>query len=119
MEVRRINAEDKVYVRCEHYPAGRTEDGDEYEAQGFVAIIERPDGQRLAHFKLYEGVNRISVDDPECGPYTFFSDIRKQAKFEANKLVDNIKKVGVVNLKYWGEVDPAYGSDYYCYTRKF
>ena len=108
--------EARVSVACDLYLAGRTEDGEDYHAESYYVVVERLDGHRLAHFKTFPGC--IRHEDQDCG-YVGFQDVREEAKADADNLVAAIEDVGSINDDHWAEVDPAYGSAYYCIMNGF
>ena len=55
----------------------------------FYPVIEFNDGKRIAHFQEWK-------DDTE-----------------ALKVLDRVKERGYIDLDYWNEIDPVYGSKYF------
>lgn len=92
-------------IRTDLYRAGFTEDGTEYSAESYYILLEQADGSRYAHFKTFLGCQVEEMED-----YTSFIDIRKEAMIEAENLLQRIQEVGKINLKFWSEITPAYGS---------
>lgn len=111
---REITPEDKVYVRKDLYLAGNTEEGHPFEAEGFYVVVERLDGHRIAHNFFFEGAKWEEQYDPEYGDISTWADIREEAQAKAEEVVRNILAYGKLNLDHWVEIDPAYGSAYYC-----
>ncbi len=108
---RTITKDDRVYVECDLYLAGLTEDGEEYQAESYYVVIERLDGHRSAHNTCFNGcIRHENVDNGFIG----FQDIRKEAKKQANILVSRIIDRGEIETDRWIEITPSYGSDYYC-----
>ena len=114
MTIRELTPEDKVFVRSDLYPAGRTEEGHPFDAEGYYVVIERLDGHRIRHFMFYEGCKFVEQYDPDMGDISGHRDIREDAKTKAEDLAHDIVAYGQVNLDHWSECDPAYGSPYYC-----
>ena len=110
MATRTLTPEDKVFVWADLYDAGVTEDGTHYSADVYYIIIERLDGHRIAHNKRwFTAPGSVSPDG-----FMFFGDLREEMKAEAEAVVSHIENKGVIDLDYWDEIDPRYGSDYYC-----
>lgn len=109
-----IAPEDKVYVRSDLFPAGRTEEGHVHEAYCLYVIVERLDGHRLRHFESFSCDKFVEEYDEKYGEISRWVCIREQAEAEVGRLVSNIEAAGVLNMDYWEEVDPRYGSEYYC-----
>ena len=115
MAGRKLTSDDRVYVHADLYEAGRTEDGTPYTADVYYIVVESKDGKRLAHTK------RWWTADKETSPdgFDFFGDLRKEMKAAAEAVVERIKEVGSINFDHWEEIQPAYGSDYYCQVHGF
>jgi hypothetical protein len=95
-----------VGIRTELYKAGITEDGEEYSAEQYYIILEKADGERYAHFMSFKGCD--AGFDEDGIPY--FVDTRNIAMKDAETLLNRIQAKGQVNLQYWKEIDPEYGS---------
>lgn len=104
-----------VAVHTDLYHAGTTEDGEAYHAECYCVIAERKDGKRLAHFRTFEGCVVHHSENGEIG----FEDVRKEAFADACKLSMRVEVYRVINLNYWHEVSPVYGSEYYCKVNRF
>ncbi len=96
-------------VANELYEAGITEDGFPYTAESYHVVITDLRGRRLAHNHIFVGCETGSTD--EGLPY--FSDVREEAKKQVDTLVAQIVDAGKVNLDFWTEIEPAYGSEQY------
>ncbi len=105
-----------VFVECDLYDAGKTEDYEDYLAECYYIVIERSDGKRYAHFTTFYGVERKEMYEDG---YIAFCDCRKDALKQAKKLQYNIKKKKEINLDHWNEMAPSYGSEYYCKINGF
>lgn len=114
MAIRELTPEDKVFVRSILYPAGITEEGHDFEAEGFQIVVERLDGHRIVNGHLFEGAVWVDDFDPEYGDTSYWGDIREEAKAKAEDVIQDILATGVLNLEHWMEADPRYGSSYYC-----
>lgn len=107
-----------VMVVTDLYLAGKTEDGEDYNAECYYVVVERRDGKRLAHSTVWNGCE--TGDTPSCpeegdaGGDAYFADIRKEAKAEAETLALRVEEVGVIDDAHWVELEPSYGSEYYC-----
>ncbi len=99
-----------VSVECDLYVAGKDEFGNDYTAESYYVVVNRPDGHRMAHNMSWDGCETGVTEDG----FTGFGDIRKEAKAHADKLADRIEEVGVIDDDNWMEIAPSYGSDYYC-----
>jgi len=93
-------------IHTDLYLAGITEDGEQYSAEVYYIVVEKEDGTRYAHFKAFKG---CSVENLEDG-YIAFNDVRKQAYKDAERLLQRIQQAGEIDLKYWNEIAPCYGS---------
>lgn len=103
-----------ITVSSELYDAGRTEDGQVYAAERYLVWAEDIDGTRYEHRSAFNGC-RVSVCEEDG--YNCFEDIREEAKELAEKLAervrDHLAADGALNMAYWHEIDPAYGSASY------
>lgn len=103
-----------IQVITELYDAGTTEDGQVFAAERFIVQAEAADGSRLNHYVFFNGCDPRR--DPEDG-HVAFVDIREEARAEAEKLAARITAAlaagGKLDMAYWGEVQPCYGSKAY------
>ena len=107
--------EARVEVVCDLYLAGKDEFGHDYNAECYSIVITRLDGHRMAHDITWYGCETGTTEDG----FTGFGDVRKEAKANADALVTRIEEAGIVDDAHWAEIDPAYGSDYYCEVYNF
>jgi len=117
MTKRIITKKDRLYVCCDLYEAGMTEDGENFIAESYYIVIERCDGHRLAHNKVYLGCELCVIDDGDNGQYNglpYFADVRKEVKKTIDLLLSRIVSKGAIDTDYWSEMRPSYGSEYYC-----
>lgn len=109
-----MNATYTAYVASDLFDAGRTEDGTPFIAEVYFVEMENAAGRRFRHDATFSGVE-VMVDEYEGG--TYFADRREEAKAKVERLAVRINaalKDGTgVDLSFWEEVDPAYGSDEY------
>lgn len=96
------------------FSPGDTMDGIQYEAECYTIVAQRSDGRRLIHFRTFLGAEKWVSDDPETYGEWGFSDTRKEAMAQAERLLARIEAKGEIDLDYWQEGEPAYGSEYYC-----
>lgn len=96
-----------VIVHSDLYQAGITEDGEVYTAECYYLILEHIDGRRWAHFKTFKGCQ--VHNDPETG-FQFFEDIRKSSKYHCEQVAGLVRRKKTVDLEYWSEIAPVYGS---------
>jgi len=98
-----------IKVASNLYSAGFTVDGDEYIAYRYHICAEDADGNRYT-IGGFNGAKK-SFDDEEGEVH--FEDTRKEAYATARKLLDRIKKAGVIDTQFWREDRPVYGSKAY------
>jgi len=116
MATRNLVKTDRVYVASDLYCAGYTEDGSKRYAECYKIVIQREDGHRISlNSKEWYTITRNVSEEG----FVYFTDEREKCRFAAEKLVASIEKKGVINLDYWTEIEPAYGSDWYCKTFNF
>ena len=98
-------------VQSDLYKAGMTEDGEDYIAEGYFLRAEDADGNRWAYPAFFQGCKVAQYDD---GDGTGFEDVRQAAKAHVYDMLTAILHMdGVVDLRDWNVVDPAYGSKAY------
>jgi len=104
-----------VSIQSDLYEAGITEDGERFTAEYYYVVVQRKDGKRYAHKSSFYGTKQEESPDG----FYFFPDIREEAKKEATKLLNQVKRSGIINLEYWFFMEPSYGSEYYCKVNGF
>jgi hypothetical protein len=101
-------------VTSDLYLAGKTEDGQDYTAERYFVQVEFSNGERLRHTTFFNGCNPVQ-DDQEG--YWHFGDVREEARAAADKLAERVNagiQGGVaLNMAYWDEARPVYGSPAY------
>lgn len=97
-----------VAVRSDLYAAGRTEDGEVYIAESFFVVVTAPDGSRFQHAHSFPGC-KAGYTPEEGIPY--FQDVRAKAEAACERLVEQIKERGYIDLDKWIEITAVYGSD--------
>lgn len=98
-----------VEVVSDVYVAGRTEDGVPYTAEVYFVTAVAPDGRRWNHFKRFHG---CAVHLDEEG-FQQFEDIREPAKAAAERVEARVLAAREIDLAYWSETYPVYGSEAY------
>ena len=101
--------ESKIYVRSTIFYPSKDKFGDNEEAVCYNVIVERLDGHRLEHQRVFYGV---LSGQTEKG-YPIYTDVNRQALSDAKQLACDIENVGVIDDVYWNEIDSRYGSEYY------
>jgi hypothetical protein len=96
----------EVYFCSELKKYGVNEDGEDFIGEVYCIFLENKKGDRWVHRSRFDGVK---VEQWEEGPV--FRDIRPESRETCQNLVDAINKVGSVDLTYWTETYPAYGSE--------
>ena len=96
-----------VIVHSDLYKAGITEDGEDYTAECYYIILEHLDGRRWAHFKTFKGCQVHRDHESGC---MFFEDIRKSAQYQCEQVAGLVRRKKTVDLEYWSEIAPVYGS---------
>ena len=103
-----------IAVREDLYNAGVRCDGHGFHASLYYVIAEAPDGRRWAHNRVFKGARREVCE--ETGDPVFI-DLRESSRHAAEVLASRVEawlKSGErLDLAYWGEIDPAYGSQAY------
>jgi hypothetical protein len=108
------NATYTAYVASDLFNAGYSCDGHAYIAEQFYVIIENAAGRRFRHTVTFNGTEQLVCEDTgdSC-----FPDYRATAKTKAERLATRVNAAFAagkdVDWTYWGEIDPAYGSDEY------
>ena len=87
---------------------GYTEDGEEYIGEQYYVGLEDKRGNRWRHHVFYDGV-RVITDEDGIG----FADTRPEAMESCRRFIDLIRRTGEVNLQYWIQDRPVYGSSAY------
>jgi hypothetical protein len=98
-----------VDINVDLFNAGRTEDGFDFTADVYQVFARKSDGTTYLHERLFFSTDREATDDG-----VFFPDGRKKQLKLAQDLCAAVKKVGWINLDFWEEAEPGYGSDAYC-----
>jgi len=108
-----MNSTFTSYIASDLYHAGYTEDGQSFIAEVYYVTLENQAGRRFRHTSSFYGVERLVDEDGD----DYFADRRDQATVKANRLVDRVNAAlqsgKGIDMAYWEEVDPAYGSDEY------
>jgi hypothetical protein len=109
-----MNATYTAYVASNAYTAGRTEDGHPFIAEVYFVEMENAAGRRFRHYASFPGTQCV-IDEEEG--YAHFPDLREEATAKADRLTARVnaalKADKGVDMDFWTEVDPAYGSDAY------
>lgn len=103
-----------AYVASDLYTAGQSCDGRPYFADQYYVLIENDAGRRFRHNVTFNGAEVVVCD--ETGE-TGFADLRWEAHAKAERLAARVNQAFTdgkgIDWTYWGEVDPAYGSEEY------
>ena len=97
-------------VASDLYQAGYGDDGHPFIAEVYYVVIQYQDGRTFRHQSTFAGAKR-QVDEDDGVVY--FEDVRESALAEAERLAERVRSKGAVDLQYWEEADPAYGSEAY------
>ena len=108
-----MNATFTAYAASDLYNAGYTEDGTPFIAEVYYVGIENDAGRRFVHVTSFRGAERFTDDEGD----DYFADRREEASAKADRLAARVNaalQAGKgIDLAFWNEVDPAYGSDEY------
>ncbi len=106
------NATFTAFVASDLFNAGYSCDGHSFIADQFYVVIENATGRRFRHEKTFNGTEQLVCE--ETGD-SCFPDLRQEATAKAERLAARVNAAFAagkdVDWTYWGEVDPAYGSD--------
>jgi hypothetical protein len=106
------NATFTAFVASDLFNAGYSCDGHPFIAEQYYVVIENAAGRRFRHEKTFNGTEQLVCE--ETGD-SCFSDLREEATAKAERLAARVNAAFAagkdVDWTYWGEVDPAYGSD--------
>lgn len=101
-----------AHVASDLFNAGYSCDGHPFIAEQYYVVIENAAGRRFRHTATFNGTEQLVCE--ETGD-SCFSDLRKEASAKAERLAARVNAAFAagkdVDWTYWGEVDPAYGSD--------
>ena len=96
------------------YNAGRSCDGHPFIAEAFYVIMSNDRGTRFRHTATFKGAELVVCE--ETGEANF-ADLRQEARAKAERLADRVNAALAsgkgIDLAYWREIDPAYGSEEY------
>ena len=106
MDTLRITPDVEVSIVSDLYHAGYTEDGESFVAERFFVQVTVPRGDRYRHRLHWNG---CEAEYDEEG-YPHFGDIRSEARQSAQRLIDAIYVKGAIDLEFWHQDRPAYGS---------
>ncbi len=99
----------KVDAQTDLLDMGFDEFGTPYTAEGYHVVITDLRGRRLAHCHMFSGCETGQTEDG----LPYFADTRPAAKKAVDTLVARIVDAGEVDLDFWVEIEPAYGSEQY------
>jgi hypothetical protein len=101
-----------AYVASDLFNAGYSCDGHPFIADQYYVLIENAAGRRFRHVATFNGTEQVICE--ETGD-ACFPDLREEASAKAERLAARVNAAFAagkdVDWTYWGEVDPAYGSD--------
>lgn len=100
------------YIDSDLYQAGYQCDGHPFIAENFFVMAEDEQGNRWRHHMTFNGCHVYSGE--ETDGESVFSDIRPEARAKVERLLARIEAAGgKIDLGYWSEERPAYGSRAY------
>jgi hypothetical protein len=106
------NATFTAFVASDLFNAGYSCDGHPFIAEQYYVVIENAAGRRFRHEKTFNGTEQLVCE--ETGD-SCFPDMREEATAKAERLAARVNAAFAagkdVDWTYWGEIDPAYGSD--------
>jgi hypothetical protein len=109
-----VNTTYTAYTASELFNAGYSCDGHPFIAEQSYVMIENEAGRRFRHTAIFNGTQEVVCE--ESGD-SYFPDLRQEATAKAERLAARVNAAFAagkdVDWTYWGEVDPAYGSDEY------
>lgn len=95
---------------------GPTEDNEPFTAEVFYVMAQNERGERWVHEMSFPGCKRYAIRI-EGEEIVNFKDLRAIAKARAEDLAARVRKAlaegGKIDLNYWVETFPAYGSAAY------
>jgi len=101
-----------AHVASDLFNAGYSCDGHPFIAEQYYVVIENAAGRRFRHTATFNGTEQLVCE--ETGD-SCFPDLREEASAKAERLAARVNAAFAagkdVDWTYWGEVDPAYGSD--------
>lgn len=87
---------------------GRTEDGEDFIGEVYRVFAEDAKGNRWVHSSQFPSVVRF--ENEWC---VGFNDIREESIAACERLIERVKKATSLNMIWWCETRPAYGSQAY------
>jgi hypothetical protein len=109
-----VNTIYTAYAASDLFNAGYSCDGHPFIAEQYYVMIENEAGRRFRHVATFNGTEQVICE--ETGDVCF-PDLRKEASAKAERLAARVNAAFSsgkgIDWTYWGEVDPAYGSDEY------
>lgn len=105
----KLNASHDLFVASDMVNAGLQDDGTPYISETFYVMLEDAHGNRYKHYHLFPAT---VVTKDEDGETLFISD-KKQAEERAAQLLSRIKSRGKINMNFWRQGRPVYGSAAY------
>jgi hypothetical protein len=107
-----VNTTYTAYVASDLFNAGYSCDGHPFIAEQYYVLIENAAGRRFRHTATFNGTELLVCE--ETGD-ACFPDLRAEASAKAERLAARVNAAFAagknVDWTYWGEIDPAYGSD--------
>ena len=114
MEANQLNIEDAADVCVVPMLANHgkhPEDGEDIVAENYRIWVTMRDGRRFEYNRAFSGLRWVEDYATEFGGY--YENIQAASKASAAKIAAMIRAAGAINLDYWREIDPAYGSEQY------
>jgi hypothetical protein len=107
-----VNTTYTAYAVSDLFNAGYSCDGHPFIADQYYVLIENAAGRRFRHVATFNGTEQVICE--ETGD-ACFPDLREEASAKAERLAARVNAAFAagkdVDWTYWGEIDPAYGSD--------
>jgi hypothetical protein len=107
-----VNTTYTAYAVSDLFNAGYGCDGHPFIAEQYYVLIENAAGRRFRHTAAFNGTELLVCE--ETGD-ACFPDLRAEASAKAERLAARVNAAFAagkdVDWTYWGEIDPAYGSD--------
>ena len=98
----------QVYFASDLKDYGRTEDGTPFIGEVFFIEVENKRGDRWRLNRSFDGVRKEQWEEG-----VVYMDARPAARAQCEKLVDAIKRKGVIDIQRWYQAPCAYGSEAY------
>ena len=102
-----------LVIASDLFQYGVEEDGRPFIGEFYYIQATDVNGNRWNHYHRFHGVSVSEVEVDEGEMRTIFRDVRVDAVRAADHLLRRIKEQGMIDIAYWEETRPAYGSAAY------